>query len=117
MSWLDTIKAAVGISSEVAESAAGTLVNTAVSIPESFIDKSLSTVQDVVAIPGKVIEESPVLKVLSPQQEATTIEQVEAPKAYEMTVPGYEEGSDKTTAEELMELLPLAGLGLLAFLL
>lgn len=121
MSWLDTIKAAVGISSKVVGSTAGTLANTAVSIPGSVIDKSLSTVPAVVAVPGKIIEEvaAPVLQVLTPQQAAptVTIEPIEAPEVTKLKIPGYDEGSDKTTAEELMELLPMAGLGLLAFLL
>lgn len=121
MGAFDVIKAAIGIGSKVVGSTAGQLVNTAVSIPGSVIDKSLSTVPAVVAVPGKIIEEvaAPVLQVLTPQQTAPkiTVEQVEAPKAYEFKVPGYEEGSDKTTAEELMELLPMAGLGLLSFLL
>jgi hypothetical protein len=121
MSFLDVIKTAVGVGIDMIGPSTSSIVNTVVSIPGSVIDKSLPDSPAIVSVPGKIIEDlaKPVLQVVAPTKELepVTIEPVKADRGIKLKVPGYEEGSDKTTTEELMELLPMAGLGLLAFLL
>ncbi len=109
MSFLDILKEAI----DVSKSTVGKAVVVPGAVLESVIPPS------VVSVPAQVIDDvaMPVLTVLAPKKQTKeiTIEPITAPKATRLTVPGSE--SDKTTIEEIMELLPMAGLGLLAFLL
>jgi len=122
MGFWDGLKAAVGIGTSVAGSTASKLANMAVTVPSTAIDTSLSTIPVVINAPNQAIETAidVAQQVIMPKvQEApmVTVPQIEAPTYTPLKVEGYETETDKTTAEELLELLPMGGLALLSFLL